>query len=240
MAQLTREQFIQEYQDGNRDFQWVDLSGVDLSNLRDIQADFTGAVLIGTDFSKTGLSSNFSNAIMDKAILFDIYANETNFTGASLKGANFERSILDNCKFISSDLSNSNFREVFVVHSNFDNANMSGADLTAGTMQDSTFNKTNMRGADIAATSFSGSYIDKALNMERSSSYSSVYGTPWIDGNGNFDCEGFQSLFGGHYNPYDYDTADQFIEDILDDVTGYKQPDTDEYQAIVEWFQDRQ
>lgn len=92
---MDRNQLKQRYDEGDRNFQKADLSGVDLSGLDLREADFRGADLYGTQFMESLLcradfseGTNLGYAKLDGADL-----SEANLSGSNLEGATMERAI---------------------------------------------------------------------------------------------------------------------------------------------------
>ncbi|MFK8184952.1 MAG: pentapeptide repeat-containing protein [Phormidesmis sp.] len=92
-------QLLQRYQDGKRDFSWVDLQGADLSgavlvNINLYRANLTGANLTGTDLSNASLFK----ATLTQANLSGATLTGTNLAKADLTGASIDENSLDNAK----------------------------------------------------------------------------------------------------------------------------------------------
>lgn len=92
-------QLLQRYQDGKRDFSWVDLQGADLSGavLVDInlyRANLTGANLTGANLSNASLFK----ATLVQANLSGATLTSTNLVKADLTGASVDGNSLENAK----------------------------------------------------------------------------------------------------------------------------------------------
>jgi Pentapeptide repeats (8 copies) len=92
---MDRNQLKQRYDEGDRNFQKADLSGVDLSGLDLREADFRGADLYGTQFMDSLLCrANFSEETnLGYATLNGADLSDANLSGANLEGATMERAI---------------------------------------------------------------------------------------------------------------------------------------------------
>lgn len=80
MAEMTKEEFLQSYESGNRNFKGKDLSGLWLTLSDFSGCDFSNSDLRGTNFAKTVLE-------------------DCSFYGANLKGTNFDYSDVDGSVF---------------------------------------------------------------------------------------------------------------------------------------------
>ena len=90
------------YDQGDRNFQKADLSGVDLSGLDLREADFRGADLYGTQFMDSLLckadfseGTNLGYAKLDRADLSEANLSGANLEGACLEGAIAQDAIYD-------------------------------------------------------------------------------------------------------------------------------------------------
>lgn len=93
----------------------ADLSGQDLSGQNLSSVDLSEAVLVGTDFT---------DALLDNACLYNVVATGANFTRASMKRSKLIDGRFENAVFAKSDLSFANLS-----CSDFTNANMQEAQL---------------------------------------------------------------------------------------------------------------
>jgi serine/threonine-protein kinase len=92
---MQRNTLQERYEQGDRNFQKADLSGVDLSGLDLREADFRGADLYGTQFMDSLLCrANFSEGTnLGYAKLNGADLSGANLSGANLEGASLERAI---------------------------------------------------------------------------------------------------------------------------------------------------
>ncbi|MFN3927708.1 MAG: pentapeptide repeat-containing protein [Pseudanabaenaceae cyanobacterium] len=89
-------------------------------------ADFSGKVLIGSQFNKTDLhNANFSNANLQGVSLFG-----ANMTGANFTGANLSYSTLDTARMNNVNLTNAILEGAFAYGTSFEGAIIDGADFT--------------------------------------------------------------------------------------------------------------
>ena len=82
MSEMTKEEFLQSYNDGNRNFKGKDLSGLWLTLSDFSDCDFSNSDLRGTNFAKTVLEN-------------------CKFDGAWISGANFDYTDVDGSSFIN-------------------------------------------------------------------------------------------------------------------------------------------
>jgi uncharacterized protein YjbI with pentapeptide repeats len=88
--------------------------------------DFSGKVLIGSQFNKTDLhNTNFTNANLQGVSLFG-----ANMTGANFTGANLSFTTLDTARMNQTNLTNANLEGAFAYGTSFDGAIINGADFT--------------------------------------------------------------------------------------------------------------
>ncbi|MBD1843349.1 pentapeptide repeat-containing protein [Cyanobacteria bacterium FACHB-63] len=100
---MTREELLQRYAAGERDFSGADLSGVNLEEVALEEINLEGANLSGTLFFR----SNLWGAI---------------FRNANLEGADFSMALLDETDFRGANLRNCNTMETSMIRANFQNA----------------------------------------------------------------------------------------------------------------------
>lgn len=103
---MKREELLERYAAGERDFSGVDLSGVNLIEVGLEGINLEGAILRGTEFDRSDLrGAIFRNADLEGAEFFLACLNGSDFRGANLKScriletsmirANFEGAIID-------------------------------------------------------------------------------------------------------------------------------------------------
>lgn len=125
-------------------------------------SDFSGAMLVGTDFTSTDLrdtnlmTANFEKAALVRASLagshaegakFDrVEAYRTNFSGIRAKGATFA----------SAEMQRSNFTNAVLVGADFTKADLARADFTGADITGTRFAFANLARADLTKAMFSG------------------------------------------------------------------------------------
>ena len=95
---LTREELVQRYDSGDRNFPGADLSGVDLSSL-----EFDGCCFI---------RANFQHAILWDTVFRDGVLARADFSDAYLRHACFNRTDIRNAVFERADLRGLRLHEV--------------------------------------------------------------------------------------------------------------------------------
>ncbi|MEG3894136.1 MULTISPECIES: pentapeptide repeat-containing protein [unclassified Microcoleus] len=140
---ISAEEFLQLYNQGERDFTGVNLAGVNLS---------------GKSLSQVNLSSaNLSGAELSEANLSSANLSEANLCHANLHTANLSSANLGKAKFINANLS-----EVNLQGSNLSEANLSGVDLSSVHL----FSKTNFSRANLSKANLTGLNLRESKLMK--------------------------------------------------------------------------
>lgn len=166
-AQDIGEKFWNRYENGDRSFVGINLTGADLTkkspngvnlsraNLIQVNLSGTdwsneklrGANLVQADLNNTNLSgANLQEAILDDAFLFQAQLESADFYKASLKGANLTEADLSNANFTSADLraadlTNANLENACLANANLAGAILDNANLTGAMMPDGTIHE---------------------------------------------------------------------------------------------------
>lgn len=169
----------------NYNFGKIDLTGIDLSNLKISGASFRKTVLTNANFSGSELTnvdfrgailinSNFSNTKLEGCDLRRTRCDNINFKNSNistclLKNSKFIESDFTDSKIISSDLSesnfkNSNFENVVLEYMEFFNCNFSkvnfkNADLSGAIIQYSSLINANLENANLENTNLTGNKL---------------------------------------------------------------------------------
>ncbi|PTN36720.1 DUF2169 domain-containing protein [Desulfonatronum sp. SC1] len=154
---LTREEVMDRHARGES-LSGAILSGVDLSNL-----DLTGADLTMTQLTKT----KFTKTILDKAVMIKCMAGETDFSGASLRGADLGRAVLRKASFAGADLQGVRIQQAVFRESDLSAANLSGMDAEMAVIEKSKLkgarlDSANLRMCILADTDLTGATFAKA------------------------------------------------------------------------------
>ncbi|MEG4216139.1 pentapeptide repeat-containing protein [Microcoleus sp. Pol14C6] len=128
---ITAEEFLQRYNQGERDFTGVNLAGVNLSGKSLVEVNLSSANLRGAELSQANLSvANLS---------------EANLCDANLNKANLSSAQLGKTQFINANLS-----EVNLLHANLSEANLSGVNLSDVNLSPGTnFSRANLSKANL-------------------------------------------------------------------------------------------
>jgi uncharacterized protein YjbI with pentapeptide repeats len=140
---ISTEEFLQRYNQRERDFTGVNLAGVNLS----------GKSLIQVNFS----SANFSGAKLKEANLSYANLNEANLYDANLEKANLSSANLQKTQFINANLS-----EVNLHGTNLSEANLSGVNLSSVHLSSTNFSMANLSKANLTGLNLRNSQLIKA------------------------------------------------------------------------------
>ncbi len=138
---MELEQFISQYQKGERDFSHVDLAGVNLSgmNFRDIN-------LTGANLTEANLSwATLSNAVMTGACL-----KQADLRSINLNRANLEQADLSRTKLNKADLRLANLQEADLHWADLQEADLSGVNLQRGKLEQVNLERAKLDGVNLA------------------------------------------------------------------------------------------
>jgi len=170
---ISAEEFLQRYDEGERDFTGVNLAGVNLSgktlesnvslsqanlsnanlaNAKLIQVNLIGANLQGANLNSTNLQSadligaNLSGANLTKAILYSARLIQANFSQAKLSEANLN----------SANLTTANLSRANLTQASLSSANLTGADLSQAKVTKVNLSSANLSGVNLTGVSLTG------------------------------------------------------------------------------------
>ncbi|XZO03614.1 MAG: pentapeptide repeat-containing protein [Microcoleus sp.] len=170
---ISAEEFLQRYEDGERDFTGVNLAGVNLSgktlesnvslsqanlsnanlaNAKLIQVNLIGANLQGANLNSTNLQSadligaNLSGANLTKAILYSARLIQANLSQAKLSEANLN----------SANLTTANLSRANLTQASLSSANLTGADLSQAKVTKVNLSSANLSGVNLTGVSLTG------------------------------------------------------------------------------------
>ena len=130
---ISAEEFLQRYQEGERDFTGINLPGVNLTGKSLSQVNLSNANLSGAELSGTNLHGA------------DL--SEANLCHANLHKANLNSANLRKTKFINANLS-----EVSLYYANLSEANLSGLNLSGVNL----YPETNLRMVNLSKANLTG------------------------------------------------------------------------------------
>lgn len=159
---MTKEELLERYAAGERNFFKADLAGVSLAGSTLPGIDLSFANLTGANLSDVKMpGSSFRGAILEGVYARDAIFTDCNFymakfwvTGQSLKEARFY-----SCDFTRCNLVDLEAKNVIAPYSTFDGANIYGANFNSGRLgftswQGVKFNSTDFDGVDIRQSTF--------------------------------------------------------------------------------------
>jgi uncharacterized protein YjbI with pentapeptide repeats len=119
-------------------------------------ADFRGANLTNADFSplEARPGQGTITSLMKNVL------KSCDFSGAALKGANFDRADLTFSRFVGADLAGANLKKTDLSKTDFTGADLTGADLTSADLYGA--NLTGVKGLDTVKGLSSAINLDKA------------------------------------------------------------------------------
>jgi len=137
--------FLERYQQGERDFAYADLTGVSLSgvSLRDI--DLTGANLSNTNLSWASLS----NAKLMGSCLLHADLHSAMLNGADLSQATLSRAQLSKVDLRAANLQDADLRWAVISDADLSGANLQRAKLDQSNLERAKLNSTQLMGAEL-------------------------------------------------------------------------------------------
>lgn len=138
----TRE-LLERYQQGERDFAHIDLSGANLSGASLREINLTGADLTG---------ANLSWASLNNAQLMGASLRRTDLRSASLTKVNFDESSLSGANLSKADLRLASLREAELNWAVLSDADLTGANLQKGKLDQVNLEKAKLVGAQLQET----------------------------------------------------------------------------------------
>ncbi|MEN9217610.1 MAG: pentapeptide repeat-containing protein [Gloeomargarita sp. DG_2_bins_126] len=170
---LGREQLVQRYMAGERDFQGLDL----------IQANLSGVNLSRADLSRAQLMlANLGEAVLEESRLLG-----ANLTGADAIGSYFRNSQMIGAILIGTDLSEADLMGANLGGANLGGANLSGANLHHANLSEAVLIGANLRdcnleGALLWGANLSGADLTQArLHLDHLAT-ANLWGTTLPDG----------------------------------------------------------
>ncbi len=160
---ITAEEFLQRYEEGERDFTGINLAGVDLS----------GKTL---DSNVSLSQANLSNANLANANL-----TRVNLIGANLQGANLNSTSLHSADLIEVNLSGSNLTKAILycarlIQANLSQANLSEAKLDSANLTTANLSKANLAQASLSSANLTGADLSQAKVSKVNLSYANLSG----------------------------------------------------------------
>ena len=167
---MKKEDFLNLYKGGQRDFPGVDLSGMNLGNENLSNINLSGAILRKTDLCATNLeNANLQNSdLREVELSADCHGHGINFSGANFEGNGMYEGIIEKANFSQCNFINSSFGQFLATECNFSKADftnswLSETDFSGGNFNDAVFGKTYIDitffDADITGADFSHAFF---------------------------------------------------------------------------------
>jgi len=151
---MTKEELLQQYAEGKRDF-----SGADL-----YEAFLSGANLIRADLSRANLSrANLSRANLSGANLTAANLSLANLSGANFSRVNFSRAVLYKADLSGAGLYGADLSKANLTGANLTGANLSGASLSGTNLFGANLFGANLIGANLTGTGLSGAQLKEVI-----------------------------------------------------------------------------
>ena len=176
---ISAEEFLQRYQEGERDFTGINLAGVNLTGKSLSQVNFSSANLSGAELSGTNLhGANLSEANLCHANLYKANLNSANLRKTKFIKANLNEVTLYYANLSEANLSGLNLSGVNLYpETNLSMANLSKANLTGlnlsklqlmkADLSNANLSKTNLFEANLAEANLEGAKLQQALYNAR-------------------------------------------------------------------------
>ncbi|MEG3891295.1 pentapeptide repeat-containing protein [Microcoleus sp. Z1_A1] len=173
---ISAEDFLQRYNQGERDFTGVNLAGVNLSRRVLSQVNFSRANLSGAELSETNLyCSNLSEANLCHANLHQANLSSANLGKANFINANLSEVNLQGSNLSEANLSGVNLSSVYLLsQTNFSRANLTKANLTGLNLRESKLMKADLSNANLSDTNLLMANLEGA-NLEGSKLQQALY-----------------------------------------------------------------
>lgn len=180
---------LDRYQQGERDFAHVDLSGASLSgvNLRDV--NFTGANLSGANLSWAFLSrANLTGANLRRADLRSVSLNNAILNQATLSGANLSKADLRLAQLQNSDLNwailpESDLTGTDLTGAKLDQVNLERAKLSGTCLVGAELMEANLRRVNLASANLNQANLREAHLEEANLREATLVGANLIEAN---------------------------------------------------------
>lgn len=169
------------------DFSRCSLLGLRLQGVRFVEfnfsnTDFTGAVLrhcefIRCEFHEARLAAtdlrhcefvfcDMRDAVLEDSVMWSIFVEGTNFTGARMGGADLSNASIANGIFNSADLRKASLANVSAPGARFAEADLRGASFARGDFRNATFAQAKVGGNEVAGANFENADLLVATGRE--------------------------------------------------------------------------
>lgn len=182
---MNRDELLNQYANGKRDFSFQDLSRI---KLRD--KDLSGAIFVGANLSYSSFKSgnlsdtNFSNANLQNASLCDAnlenanfsnadlrnidisaerHGKNANFTNANFEGTDFDQGIIEDADFSGANFRNTRYLQFWFERCNFTKTDFSNSFFVESTLDNSNFYQANFSKSFLEVTFRNSSLVEANL-----------------------------------------------------------------------------
>ncbi|MEG4146218.1 TerD family protein [Microcoleus sp. Pol12B5] len=181
---ISAEDFLQRYNQGERDFTGVNLAGVNLSGKSLHNVNLSSANLSGAELSEANLSgANLTKANLCGANLYKANLESSNLGKAQLLNANLSEVKLNHCtNLVEANLSGVNFSSIvvgFYPIKLLSMANLSKANLTGLSLRKSELMKADLSNANLSNTNLLEAKLEGA-NLEGAKLQQALYNAETI------------------------------------------------------------
>ncbi|MCU0517881.1 MAG: pentapeptide repeat-containing protein [Oscillatoria sp. Prado101] len=170
-------EFLDLYQQGERNFSHIDLAGASLSGVSLRNIDLTGSDLCGANLSWASIThSQFTGAILRRADLRCAALTGTNLNQAILSGANLskvdlrmaslEEADLNWAVLQEADLTGCDLTDCKLDQINLERAKLNGAKLLRAELMEANLRRASLIGANLTGANLRESHIEEASMRE--------------------------------------------------------------------------
>ncbi len=171
---LTREEMLELYEKGERDFHDRQLDGIDLSGCSLQQINLSGSTLVGASLIGTNLNGSnlsrvdFSNSIMSRASLVECDFSWTKLSGVDLSGTDMHGSkaraaVFSNALMIRTKLNDADCLGAIMTNMNATAAQMESTNLECADLSGSSLMNANLCGANCSWANLSNARLNWAV-----------------------------------------------------------------------------
>ncbi|VXD22792.1 Pentapeptide repeat protein [Planktothrix serta PCC 8927] len=176
---MNRQEFLDRYQAGERNFTYIDLSGANLSGVNLQEIDLTGANLTGVNLSWAVLNQTqlvgacFRRADLRNIVLTRSNLNQSNLSGANLtkadlrfatlKQADLNWAILIEADLSNTDLTGAKLDQINLEQAKLNHALLMGTELMEANLTRASLISANLTKANLRESRLSGANLKDAI-----------------------------------------------------------------------------
>lgn len=152
---VSGEEFWEKYEEGERDFTGINLTGADLT-----EANLSGVNLTAATLSQTNLQkAEFSYAKLEDANLSGTNLIKACLSRANLSGANLNGANLNGAYLVQANLHGAYLEDTDLSNAYLSSADLRGADLTNANLENACLEDANLAGAILDNVNFTGAMM---------------------------------------------------------------------------------